>query len=311
MRKVFKDLWQQHRVKIIVFTILRLFSYIQVLFWAYAFAKVVNIMTNNPGQWRTAMVWAAAMVVNKVAEDFVRIKAKYELEKIGVRIQISLSSFFSRKTELKDGRRTGESVQAIKRAAEHIDELLDFYREDLLQLPVNFIIIPIILYRASPIYLLFLAVYVVLYLIINQVMQTAYFERMKKCFKAAEIFWGTTYRKAPEVWRQREDGYAFSREINKEGDELYDKETLANNINMWRWAAVMSLSSAIRGGVILFILYNVVQNVTPLGNLVLVNGYFLETQNTLNIITLAIDKASRSRLAFTRLGKALKISGEE
>jgi ABC-type multidrug transport system fused ATPase/permease subunit len=311
MRKVFKDLWRQHRVKIIVFTILRLISYIQVLFWAYAFAKVVNIMTNSPERWREAMVWAVAMVANKVTEDFVRVKAKYELEKIGVRIQVSLSSFFSRKTELKDGKRTGETVQAIKRAAEHIDELLDFYREDLLQLPVNFIIIPIILYRASPIYLLFLAVYVVLYLIINQVMQTAYFKRLRKSFRAAEIFWGTTYRKVPEVWRQREDGYAFSKEISKEGDELYNKETSANNINMWRWAVLMSMSSAVRGGLIVFVLYNVVGGITPLGNLILVSSYFLETQNTLNIVTWAIDKATRSRLAFTRLGKALKVSEED
>lgn len=307
MEKFFRDFWKENKTEIISFTLLRIFSFIQVLFWPYAFSRVINILSNSPAQWQIAVLWAGAMMGNKVAEDFVRIKAKYELEKMGSKLQISLATFFSEQTELKDGKKTGESVQAIKKASEDVDELLDFYRDNLLRMPVNLIIIPIVLLQANLIYLVLLVIYAGCYLFINHVLHKIYQKRLKKYFEAAETFWGTTYRKTPEVWREREDGYAFANEIHEEGNELYEKEVSANKINMIRWVAIQAFSSAFIGGMVLFVIDRIINGIAPVGTLILVTAYFQETQLTLNIITTTINQITNLRLSLKRLSEAVKI----
>jgi len=310
MKQFFKEFWRKNKGSIVFFSLLRVLSFAQVLFWPYAFSKVVNILSNEPENWEMAFYWAGAMIINKVAEDFVRIKAKYEIEKISNKLQIELATFCTENTELREGRKTGESVQAIKKAYEYIDSMLDFYRNKLLKLPVDFIIIPIILWRANISYLVLLSIYVVSYLVFNYFLHRIYHARMKGYLKAAEVFWGTAYRKAPEVWREREDGYVFADQVEKEGEDLFIKQTAADRINMWRWALTQAYSSAFIGGVVLFVAHKIISGVAPLGTLVLVVGYFREIQTTLGVITTAFNNFTQVKLSLSRLSKSVKIRGE-
>ncbi len=307
MKKFFLDFYKKHKNKILFFSFLRIVAFIQVLFWPFAFSKVVNIMSDNPENWRIAFYWLGAMVINKVLEDLIRIKAKFELEKIGTELEISLATFFTERTELRKDKKTGESVQAIKRASENINSLIEFYKDNLLKLPVNLIIIPIIFLRVNLSYLGLLIIYGVLYLIIDYSLLKLYRQKVQDSFRAAEIFWGTTYRKTPEVWRQREDGYTFAKTVDQEGKDLYKKEVVANRINMIRWAVLQAFSSATIGGVILFVLDKVIKNITPIGNLILISGYFREMQGTLNIITSTFTRITDTRISLKRLSKAVKI----
>lgn len=307
MEKFFKNFLQEHKSQIFLFSLFRIFSFVQILFWPYAFSKIINIMSQNPDNWREAGLWAGLMILNKITEDFVRLRSKFGLEKIGAKLKISLATFFSEKTEIRKGKKTGEAVQAVKKASEDIKSLVDFYKENILQLPVNLIIIPLILLQASADYLLLLLVYGIAYLTIDYFAIKLYNQKIKKYFKAAEVFWGTTYRKTPEVWREREDGGVFAERIDQEGKELYKAIVSANNINNWRWILLQSLSSAIIGAAVLFVLYKIVTNTAPVGDLILVSAYLRETQGTLNVVTSSLTRLIQTRISLKRLNKAVKI----
>lgn len=307
MEKFFKNFLQEHKAQIFLFSLFRIFSFVQILFWPYAFSKIINIMSQNPDNWREAGLWAGLMILNKITEDFVRLRSKFGLEKIGAKLKISLATFFSEKTEIRKGKKTGEAVQAVKKASEDIKSLVDFYKENILQLPVNLIIIPLILLQASVDYLLLLLVYGIAYLTIDYFAIKLYNRKVKKYFKAAEVFWGTTYRKTPEVWREREDGGVFAERIDQEGKELYKTIVSADNIDNWRWVSLQALSSATIGAAVLFVLYKIVTNTAPVGDLILVTAYLRETQRTLNVITSSLTRLIRTRISLKRLNKAVKI----
>ena len=307
MKKFFKKFVQEHRIKIFIFSLLRIFSFAQILFWPYAFSKIVNIMSESPENWRSAFIWAGFMVVNKILEDIIRLKAKFELEKIGTKLRISLASFFSENTELRESKKTGESVQAIKKASESINSLIELYRTHILQLPINLIVIPIILWRASPDYLIMLAVYAVLYLFLDRFLLKIYQEKLQKYFMASEIFWGTAYRKTPEVWRARENSHDFAEDIHREGDELYEKALSSCSMKRWRWTILQSLSSLSVGLVVLFVLFRIKNNVTPVGNIILITSYFQKMQTTLNILTSTFSEILGAKLSLKRLNEAVKI----
>jgi len=307
MKKFFKRFFKENKKQIIFYSFLRLFSFIQVLFYPYAFSKVLNIISENPKNLKEACLWAVLMAGNSVLEDVVRLLSKLGLAKAGTRLKISLASLFSKETEIKDNKKTGEAVQAIKKASEDIEELVTYYRENILQLPVNLIFIPIILFKASPDYLVLLILYTVLYLIINYFCLKVYDKKLRNFFKAAETFWGTAYRKAPEIWRQREDGHNIADQVDKEGKELYEKEVSALTTNHWMWIFVQTLSSASLGIAVLFVLHKIVNGAAPVGDLILVSAYFDQTQETLNIMTTALNRAAQTRISLRRLVKAVKI----
>jgi len=307
MKKFFKNFLQEYKAQIFLFSLFRIFSFVQILFWPYAFSKIINIISQNPDNWREAGFWAGLMILNKITEDFVRLRSKFGLEKIGAKLKISLATFLSEKTEIRKGKKTGEAVQAVKKASEDIKSLVDFYKENILQLPVNLIIIPLILLQANTDYLLLLLVYGIAYLTIDYFTIKLYKRKLKKYFKAAEVFWGTTYRKTPEVWREREDGGIFAERIDQEGKELYKAIVSADNINNWRWTLLQALSSATIGTAVLFVLYKIVTNTAPVGDLILVSAYLQETQRTLNVITSTLTYLIRTRISLKRLNKAVKI----
>ncbi len=307
MKKFFTKFFREYQVQIFIFSLLRVFSFAQILFWPYAFSKIVNIMSENPENWRGAFIWAGVMVVNKVLEDFLRLKSKFELEKIGTKLRISLASFFSENTELRENKKTGESVQAIKKAAESIDSLIELYRTHILQLPINFIVIPIILWRASPDYLIMLTIYAALYLVLDRFLLKIYQEKLQKHFVASEIFWGTTYRKTPEVWRARENAHDFAEDLRREGDKFYEKAVSSCSMRRWRWTILQSLSSLSVGLVVLFVLFRIKNNIAPVGNIILITSYFQKMQTTLNILTSTFSEVLGAKLSLKRLGEAVKI----
>lgn len=307
MKKFFKGFFQEHKARVFFFSFWRIFSFGQALFWPYAFAKIVNIMSQNPDNWREAGFWAGLMILNRITEDFVRLRSKFGLEKIGVKLKISLATFFSKKTKIRKGKKTGEAVQAVKKASEDIESLINSYKDDMLQLPINLIVIPLVLLRASKDYLLLLILYGVLYLTIDYFAVRIYNQALRKYFKAAEVFWGTTYRKTPEVWRQREDGGIFMRAIDRQGKSLYKSIIIAKNTNNWRWIALQALSSASIGAAVLWVLYKIVNGVAPIGDLILVTAYFEKTQGTLNIVTDTLTRTIQTRISLKRLDKAVKL----
>ena len=307
MKQFFKDFFKKNKTKIFTFSLFRILAFVQVLFWPYAFSKIVNIMSKNPDNWQEAIIWAGFMILNKVTEDFVRLRSKFGLEKIGAKLKVFLATFFSERTEVQKDKKTGEAVQAVKKASEAIESLVTFYKDNALQLPVNLTVIPFILFKASRDYLILLMIYVFLYLAIEYFAVRLYRRKLKKYFKAAEVFWGTTYRKTPEVWRQREDGYAFARKIDQEGERLYQTIVSTNNTNNWRWVSLQALSSACIGGAVLWVLYKIVNNTALIGDLILVSAYFEKTQTTLNITTTAISQILQAKISLKRLNRAVKI----
>ena len=307
MKRFFKNFFQENKYKIFSFSFWRIVAFLQVLFWPYAFSKVVNILTQDPSNWQEAVFWAGLMILNNIVDDFVRLRAKFGLEKIGTKLKISLATFFSEKTAIREGKKTGEAVQAIKKASEAIESIVNFYKDDILQLPVNLVIIPLVLWQADISYLILLTFYGFLYLAVEYFAVRIYKRELKKYFCAAEIFWGTTYRQTPDFWRQREDGKVFAQRIEREGEELYKATTTAQNINSWRWAILQSLSSASLGAAVLLVIYRIINNSAPVGDLVLVSAYFTKTQETLNIITSAITKIMQTQISLKRLNEAVKV----
>jgi len=307
MKVFFQKFFQEHRKQILFFSFLRIIAFIQVLFWPYAFAKVINIVSINPKAWHSAIGWIVLMGLNKITEDWVRLRSKFGLEKIGAELKISLATFFSRKTEIREGRKTGEAVQAVKKASEDIEVLVNFYKDKILQLPINLVIIPIIFWQASKDYLFLLIAYGLLYLLIDYFSLKIYYQNLKRYFKKAEIFWGTTYRKTPEVWRQRENGCIFADTITEEGKDLYQAIISAVNVNNWRWIILQSLSSASRTAAVFLVVYKIFKGRAPIGDLIIVNAYLQKTQTTLNIITDTLINLIRTKISLKRLGKAVKI----
>ena len=306
MREFFKKFLREHKRQVIIFSFFRIFSFAQILFWPYAFSKVINIISQNPENWREATFWAGLMILNKITEDVVRLRSKFGLEKIASRLKISMATFLSEETKIRKGKKTGEAVQAIKKASEDLESLVASYKNEALQLPINLIAIPLILLQTNIAYLILLIIYGVLYLTIDYFTVKAYRKKLKIYFKAAEIFWGTTYRKTPEIWRQREDGDTFAHQIEKEGEKLYKAIISSNNANNWRWVLLQTLSSASLGAAVLFALYRVVILGAPVGDLILVSAYFRETQGTLNIITSAVTRIIQTKISLKRLDEAVK-----
>lgn len=301
-----KKFLKQYKFRIFAYSFLRIFSFAQVLFWPFALAKIVDIMTENPDNWRQALVWAVLMLINKILEDIIRLRSKYGLETIATELKIKLAIFLTKETKIRKNVKTGEAVQAIKTASETVETLMMFYKENLLQLPVNFIVVPMILFKANVNYLFILIVFIALYLLIEYFASKSYRHRLESYLRSVEIFWGTTYRKAPDIWRKREKMESFSRQIEKQGRKL-DKSTDAFiNTNNWRWIATQILSSATIGLSALFIIHKTISGSASIGDLILVTGYLGEIRGSLNIVSSGISYFSQTKLALNRLYKAIE-----
>ena len=306
MKGFSRNFFKQYKFQIFGYSLLRIFSFAQVLFWPFAFAKIINIMTKNPDNWHQALAWAGLMLVNKVLEDIIRLRSKYGLETIATELKIKLAVFLTEETKIRKNIKTGEAIQAIKKTSETVETLMMFYKESLLQLPVNFIVIPMILLNANVDYLFILVVFTALYLLIEYFASKPYRRRLEAFLKSAEAFWGTTYRKAPDIWRKRAKMDGFSKQIEKQGRKL-DKNTDAFlNTNNWRWIAIQTLSSATIGLSVLLIIYRTINDSTSIGDLILVTGYLGQIQGSLNIVSSGISYFSQAKLALNRLYKAIE-----
>lgn len=307
MKQFFKDFLKRHRARIFGFSVLRIIDFLQILFAPYVLAKIINIVTQNSGNWQQASFWTIVFLINGAAEDVVRLQGKLGLEKIAIRFKLALATFFSEETEIRKNKKTGQAVQAIRRAGDVIQGLMNFYKDNLLQLPVNFIIIPLVLWSANINYLILLIIYIVLYFMIECLMYSIHHKKLQKFFKASEIFWGTTYRKTPEVWRQREDEQSFIQQMDREAENLYKADANAIGINNWRWIFLQVLSSATIGIAVLLVVYKIFNNSAPIGDLILVSSYFTKTQETLNIVTSSITRLLHTKTSLKRLDQAVKI----
>ncbi len=307
LKDFLKKFFGEHRIRIIWFSFWRMVAFVQVLFWPFAFSKIVDVLSQEPEHWQKAISWVAALIINKILEDFIRLRAKYGLQKIGAKLELELASFFTQETELCDGVRTGEAVQRTKKATNTIRNAARYYKDTLLQLPVNLIVIPLVLLQARPIYLTILVIYTVLYLLADYFANTIYLKEAKDFFEASEYFWGTTYRKAPDVWRKREDGHKFKETMNKEAEDLYKERMEMENVNNWRWIMDQGLSSLSKGAVIIYAVHLIMSGQAPVGDLVLVSSYFGKAQGTLNIITSTVRQVVDLRISLDRLAQAVKL----
>ncbi len=307
MRQFFTKFLRQYWVPLVVFSLLRIISILQVLFWPYAFSKIVNLVTQDPHQWTSALNWASLMIANKILEDPMRLWSRYGLEKVGTQLQIAATVFFTEKGTLRPGRKTGETVQAVRRAVENIGVLFDYYKEYFWQLPINLLVISLILCQANPSYLFFPLVYTGLYLALDLWIAKIYRRRIKDYFKSTEVFWGTVYREAPEVWRQRESIEEFGCHLKPQSQDFYQSNVSFLKIDRWRWTILQVLSSCFRGLAIIFVLYRIVNYQTPVGDLVLIAAYLERTQSTLNIITTVYNGLIESSVSLKRLRKAIQV----
>ncbi len=307
MKRFFKEFIKKHKFEIVWFSFVRTISFIQVLFWPFAFAKIINIMTETPSEWQQALLWMGLMIINKISEDFVRLRSKLGLEKIAAKLRISLATFFTEKTDIKEGIKTGEAVQAIRQASDAIESMVMYYKDNMLQLPVNFILIPIVLFNISIDYLFISIIYGILYLLIDHFAANLYSIKLQKYFKTAEKFWGTTYRKAPEIWRARENGIILSEQIEQEGKELYEDISSVATTNNWRWVFLQGLSSTSVGAAILFVFFRILKSIAHIGDLILVSNYLQQIQGSLNIISSSISQVIQTKIALKRLNEAVEI----
>ncbi len=311
LKNFFKDFFTDNRLKIIWFSMIRIFAFCQVLFWTFAFSKIIDILSQGVENWRAVLPWIAALVPNKIAEDFIRLRSKYGLQKIGAGLELRLATFFTEETELREGIKTGEAVQRTKRASETIKSAARYYKDNLLQVPVNFIIIPIILLSARTDYFIIFTVYVFSYLLIDYFANTFYLDEAEDYFRASEVFWGTAYRKTPDVWRERVDGVGFREQIKKQADNLYKERMEMENVNNWRWVTIQVLSSVSRGLIILYAFYLIIKGQAPVGDLVLVSGYFSQAQSSLNIVTTTAQQIGDLRISLNRLVEAVRLKGDQ
>lgn len=307
MKIFLKKFFKKNRKNVILLSLLRTFSFVQDLFWPFGLSKIVNIMTETPEKWQEALLWAAAITINAALADLTRLRSKYGLENLGTKLRISLTSFFSERAEIGENKKTGQALEAVRRTSEYVNNLANFYKENGLIMPVNFIIVPLIFLRTNLIYFLILFVYCAIYLLLDLIYLKKYKTIIERYMIKSEIFWGTTYRKTPEVWRKREDGKSLTQEIEREGDDLYKATVLANNMGKWRWFAIQALSSLSIGGAIAFVVYRIATNGTHVGDLVLVNSYFSQMQTTLNVLTTALTQFVETKTSLARLNGALKV----
>jgi len=306
VKTFFKDFFQKNKREILYSSFWRLFACVQSLFWPFAFAKIVNIMTETPENWQKVIPWISALILNKATEDFIRLRSKYKLQRIIIKLKTRLTCFFTQETELKEGAKTGEAVQDIKKATETTEGFANYYKDDLLQLPVNLIIIPIILFNANTWYFVMLAVFALIYLLVDYFWATIYAVAQEKSLKAGEELWGATYRKAPEVWRAREDGSAVKQLISEKADEFFKRNSVTQNIHYWRWIFVQVVSTLSRGLALVFVLCRIIKGSASVGDLVLVSGYFAETQSSLNMVTSTTKLIIDWRASLRELSDALK-----
>jgi len=307
LKVFFREFLKNNKRQFIWHSFWRLFGCAQTLFWPFAFAKVIDIVAQNPEAWQKAIPWVFAMVVNKIIEDVVRLKSKLGLQNLAMRIKIDIVKFLTKKTKVRDGIKTGEAVQSMGNMASTIESIVFLYKDKLLQLPVYFIAIPIILLGSQPSYFVLLILYIAIYLFIDYFAATFYVKEARDSRKASEAFWGTVYTKTPGVWRQREDRIAFEEMIDAQSEDFCKEENEAQNIHHWRWMMIQSLSSFFYGIAIAFVLYQVINGRARAGDLVLVIGYFIKTHASLNIVSDVVYQVINTRISFQELENAVEI----
>lgn len=306
LKAFFKDFFKKNRNEFLWHSFWRLFSCAQALFWPFAFSKIINILAENPNNWQKTLPWIIVMIANEVGDDFIRLRSKFGLHKLAVRLKINLVRFFTRETGVREGVKTGEAIQAVRQAGEVVQNMSIFYKDKLLQLLVNFVAIPIILLTSELSYFILLIVYIALYLFVDYFAAAFYTKEVRDSFKASKTFWGTVYRKTPGVWREREDGVSFKKIIDKQAAKFYKEESEAQNIHYWRWVAIQALSSMFYGAAIALVIYKIVHYHAQAGDLVLVIGYFMQTQTSLNIVSDAVKHVSDAHIAFDELDEAVE-----
>lgn len=306
IKNFFQGFLKKNRKQIFWSSFWRFVACLQTLFWPFAFAKIVNIVSADLADWKRAIPWILALIINKALEDFIRLRSKYRLQKIIIKLKTALACFFTQETELRDGARTGEAVQDVKKVTEVTETLASYYKDSFLQLPVNLVLIPIILFKTEVKYFLFIIAYTLLYLVVDYFWAAIYAEAQEGSVKAGEELWGATYRKAPDVWREREDGQSYRDLISRKADDYFNRETETQNIHHWRWVSIQILSSLFRGAIIIFVLFRIIKKGAPVGDLILLDSYFSQTQSSLNILSTTVKYLIDWRAALGELGEALK-----
>ena len=305
-RSFLKNFIIKEKGKIIWFSLWRMFSFLQVLFWPFAFAKILDILSQDISNWKASLPWLIAMVINKLTEDFVRLRAKHGIEVITSGMRISMATFFAEETQIKDGVKTGEAVQKIKSAGDTLKEAALYYKNQLLGIPVSLIFVPIILYNADRMYLVIFGIYVLLYLIIDKFATAFYLEEAREYFSASEIFWGTVYRKTPDVWRGREEIGSFKKKVDEQSEVLKKEIETMDSADTWRWIALQSLSSTALGFGIVFVFLRIARGESEVGDLVLITSYLGDAQETLNRITSSSTRIVNLKMALHRLSEVVE-----
>lgn len=306
IKKFFKDFFGDKKARFSWFSFLRIVASAQVLFWPFALSKVLDILGQGIENWRKALVWVLAMIINKMLEDPIRLKSKHGIQTIGSELRLSLATFFSQETKLRSGAKTGEAVQRIKIANDNINSVTIFYKDSFLEIPTNLIVITAVFWSLSPTYLYLLLAYVSLYLILDHFTTNYYLEEAREYFEASETFWGTLYRKTPDVWRGREDSDTFAEKANIESESLKKELVTMDKANITRWTMLQVLSSFFKSFALALVFFRITQDQAAIGSMVLVLSYFSSTQASLNRITSSLKLFSELKISLHRLSQVIE-----
>ena len=306
MQEFFKKFIRKNLRSVFFWSGIRILAIIQALFWPYGLSRVVNALSGVETRWDLAVFWALLMIGNSLVENFLRLRSKYNLENVSVKLSVDLARFFSKKTKIRPGVRTGEAVQAVKLASEKIQSVANFFKENGLQMPIDGIIIPLVLLNAKIQYFLILLFYVFFYVLADLAVLFFYRRKFNKLISASQAFWGTEYRRVPDLWRKRENADLVEREVDEAGESLYRQSVQAGNVMNWLWISVQTVSTLGKGLAILYVLRLILHSLVPLGDLVLVAGYFDRMHGTLNIFTHASVELATSVIVLRRLNQAVE-----
>lgn len=304
--KFFKKFLRKEWKPFTFFSLLRVFSFVQILFWPFALSKILDILGADIADWRGALPWVVAMIINKILEDFIRLRAKHGIQTVGSKLRINLVNFFSQETEIRSNVKTGEAVQRIKIVNDNISSATSYYKNSFLGIPVDLIAIPIIFFGMSPSYLYLLLTYIAIYLVIDRFTTSYYLQEAQEYFSASETFWGTLYRKTPDVWRGREERDIVGKKIDQEAQDLEKEIITMDRANVIRWTALQAISSFFKGLSLVLVFWRITQGETAIGDLVLVLSYISRTQSNLNKITSSNKLISELRMSLKRLGEVIQ-----
>ncbi len=313
-----KDLWpflKPYRARLFFSTVSRIIGDMAWLYLAYGLALLVNFLTiYQPGD-SLQKVWvifglSITAILFRYSGHYVAKMLMFRTgERVALNVQMaSIAHLFDLDIAWHEHENTGNKLKKIVRGSDSVDRILRIWIINILQIAINFIGITFIIARfdrtVAWLTLAFLVTYYTL----------AYFFR-KKASRAASIvnvqdenLQGILFEALNNVRSVKVLGMAsaLKKIIRRESDELF-KKILARIFWFTTSGAARSVYAQLfQIGVIVFIVYGVIQGQYQVGFLVLFFGYFNSLQHSVNDLAEVTQDYIIAKLSIGRMFELLK-----